>query len=275
MKTVTVSLKDEYGTFGGRLDCLSLDDTYPRGGVEWKRPAVVVVPGGAYSSVSKREGEGVAARFLAQGFQAAVLTYSVVGEGAKYPDQLIELGCAIDYMRKHAKELYVNPDEIFVVGFSAGGHLTANLAVEYAVVSQKAGFSVDCKPTAVGLCYPVITNKTSYGGTHNNLLNGYAEGEKAELLKTLNLDEAVTEQTAPSFIWTTATDELVPAVNSLRFATALAEKGVAYELHVYPKGGHGLSTGDSEVSPACPEPRLKQWVADCVAFFRNFTEEKF
>ncbi len=275
MKTITVFLKGEYGIFGGKLDCLSLGDTNPRESVEWKRPAVIVVPGGGYAHVSAREGEGVAARFLAQGFQVAVLTYSVVGEGAKYPDQLIQLGCAVDYMRSHAKELYVNPDEIFVVGFSAGGHLTANLAVEYAAVSEKAGFPVDCKPTAVGLSYPVITNKTSYGGTHDNLLRGYSAEEKAELLKKVNLDEAVTEQTVPAFIWTTATDQLVPAVNSLRFATALAEKGVPYELHVYPQGGHGLSTGDSEVSPACPEPRLKQWVADCIGFFRSFVKEKF
>lgn len=275
MKIVTVCLKDEYGIFGGKLDCLSLDDTNPREGVEWKRPAVIIVPGGAYAHVSKREGEGVAARFLAQGFQVAVLTYSVAGEGAKYPDQLIQLGCAVDYVRKHAKELYVNPDEIFVVGFSAGGHLTANLAVDYASVSQKAGFSVDCKPTAVGLGYPVITNKAGYKGTHDNLLCGYSEDKKEELLKALNLDEAVTEKTAPAYIWTTATDQLVPALNSLRFAAALAQKGVAYELHVYPQGSHGLSTGDSEVSPACPEPRLKQWVSDCVGFFRSFVEEEF
>ena len=275
MKTVTVLLKEEYGVFGGQLDCLSLDDTNPREGIEWKRPAIIIVPGGAYAHISKREGEGVAARFLAQGFQTAVLTYSIVGEGAKYPDQLVELGCAVDYLRKHAKELYINPDEIFVVGFSAGGHLTANLAVDYASVSEKAGFPVDCKPTAVGLAYPVITNKAAYQGTHNNLLNGYTDEEKAALLKVTNLDEIVTSETAPSFIWTTATDQIVPALNSLRFATALAEQEVPYELHIYPKGGHGLSTGDEEVSPACVEPRLKQWIADCVAFFRTFTEEKF
>ena len=276
MKTLTVSLQEEYGIFGGTLDCLSLDDVFPREGVEWKRPAVIVVPGGAYAHVSKREGEGVAARFLAQGFQVAVLTYSIVSEGAKYPDQLIELGCAVDYMKKHAKELFINPDEIFVVGFSAGGHLTANLAVEYAAVSKKAGFSVDCKVAAVGLCYPVITNKAAYKGTHENLLNGYTDEEKAEFLKTLNLDEAVSAQTTPAFIWATAADQLVPAVNSLRFATALAENGVPYELHIYPNGGHGLSTADYEVSPDySPEPRLQQWISDCVAFFRNFTKETF
>ncbi|MBQ8320245.1 MAG: alpha/beta hydrolase [Clostridia bacterium] len=275
MKAVTVSLKEEYGIFGGKLDCLSLDDTFPREGVEWKRPMVIVVPGGAYAHVSPREGEGIAARFLAQGFHVAVLTYSVVGEGAKYPDQLIELGCAVDYVKKHAKELYVDPEEVFVIGFSAGGHLTANLAVEYASVSQKAGFPVDSKPTAVALGYPVITNKTSYGGTHTNLLTGYSDEKKAELLKTLNLDESATDATAPTFIWTTATDNLVPAVNSLRFATALAEKGVTYELHIYPEGQHGLSTGDYEVSPACPDRRIGNWVAECVAFFRRFTKEKF
>ena len=275
MKIVNVSLKEEYGAKKGTLTCLSLDDTYPRNGVEWKRPCVIVVPGGGYASVSKREGEGVAARFLAMGFQTAVLTYSVVGEGAKYPDQLIELGCAVDYVKKHAEELYVNPDEVFVVGFSAGGHLTANLAVEYEAVGTYAGVPLDAKPTAVGLGYPVITSKTSYVGTHANLLNGYSEEEKAELLKRLNLDEAVTERTAPAYSWATATDNLVPAVNSLRFATALAEHKVAYELHIYPEGQHGLSTGDDEVSPFGEDKKYVAWVEDCGAFFRKFCVEKF
>ena len=114
MKTVSVCLKEEYGIFGGKLVCLSLDVTYPREGVEWKRPCVIVVPGGGYASVSAREGEGVAAHFLARGYQVAVLTYSVVGQGAKYPDQLIELGCAVDYVKKHAKELYKTETESYI-----------------------------------------------------------------------------------------------------------------------------------------------------------------
>lgn len=275
MKMISVSLKEEYGLKNGKLNCLSLDNTYPREGVEWKRPCVVVVPGGGYSSVSSREGEGVAAQFLARGYQVAILTYSVVGQGAKYPDQLIQLGCAVDYLKKHAKELYINPDEVFVVGFSAGGHLTANLAVEYAAVPSYAGIALDCKPTAVGLCYPVITNDTVYHGTHNNLLNGYTDEEKAELLKRLNLDKEVTEDTVPAYIWATATDNVVPAVNSLRFATALAEKGVPYELHIYPAGVHGLSTGDDEVSPHSEEKKYIAWIADCAEFFRRFCVEKF
>jgi acetyl esterase/lipase len=275
MKIVHVSLQEEYGLKGGKLDCLSLDNTYPREGVEWKRPCVIVVPGGGYAGVSTREGEGVASHFLARGYQVAVLTYSVVGQGAKYPDQLVQLGCAVDYVKKHAKELYVNPDEVFAVGFSAGGHLTANLAVEYASVAKYAGFALDCKPTAVGLCYPVITNKTAYGGTHANLLRGYSDEEKEELLKRVNLDEAVTEQTAPAYIWTTATDNVVPAVNALRFATALAEKKVPYELHVYPEGVHGLSTGDDEVSPHDADKKYAVWMQDCAEFFRRFTVERF
>ena len=277
MKIISVSLKEEYGAFGGKLDCLSLDNTCPHTENDWKRPCVIVVPGGGYASVSAREGEGVAAQFLARGYQVAVLTYSVVGQGAKYPDQLIELGCAVDYVKKHAKELYINPDEVFVVGFSAGGHLTANLAVDYASISGYLGRELNAKPTAVGLCYPVITNEEAHIGSHNNLLNGYSEEEKAELLKRVNLDKMVTENTAPAYIWTTATDNVVPAANSLRFATALAKNGVAYELHVYPSGVHGLSTGDDEVSYSLfsGEKRFTAWMHDCAGFFRSFCTEKF
>ena len=284
MKVYTVNLQKEYGLKGGRLICMAAN--CPLGSKEqepnWKRPAVIVVPGGGYGALSPREAEPVALQFLARGYHAFVFEYTVGGEnGMSYPEQLIELGAAVDYVKKNADELGVNKDEVFAVGFSAGGHLTANLAVEYATVSEKAGQTLNSKPTAVGLAYPVISKIHGHQGSYDNLLYGYSDEAKAELLKTLNLDEAVNENTVPSFIWTTAKDMIVPPDNALRFALALDKYGIDYELHVYPRCNHGTATGDLENNPWWVNEgkedyqRITQWLDDCAAFFRMYCKEAF
>jgi len=278
MRAFTVDLKEKYAFLqGGKLDCILTSYPYDTEEPEnWSRPAVIVVPGGGYGMVSKREGEPIATAFMGQGFQAFVLWYLTASDGVRYPEQLLELSSAVDYVKKNAKELKVNPNEIFVVGFSAGGHLTGNLAIEYDAVSKKAGVALDCKPAGVGLCYPVITGNHGHFSSFENLLNGYSEAERAELSKTLYLNEAVTENTPPAFIWATMNDGVVPADNAIRFAKAMADKERPYELHIYPRGRHGLSTGRLDVNP--PEEYAKKvvrWVEDCAEFFRTFTTDAF
>ena len=275
MKAYTVELTKEYSFLqGGKLQCILGDCPWDTDASTWTRPAVIVVPGGGYGMTSKREGEPIAQAFLAKGFQTFILWYSVAPDAA-YPEQLFQLSAAVDYVKKNAKEMHVNPNEIFVVGFSAGGHLTGNLAVEHQDISAKAGVALDCKPTAVGLAYPVISNVHGHFGSYNNLLMGYTDEAKAELLKTLNLDEAVSKDTPPAFIWTTAADSVVPCDNALRYAWALARLGIEYELHVYPRGEHGASTGSAEINPIAPQyQKIKNWVDDCAEFFRLYTVEQ-
>ena len=277
MKSFTLNLKEEY-TFlqGGTLQAIIEAMPYDGNPTDWKRPAVIVVPGGGYGNVSAREAEPVATAFLARGFHTFILKYLCAPQGVRYPEQLLELASAVDCVRKNAEEWNVNPDEIFVVGFSAGGHLTANLAVEYPVVSQKAGVELNCKPTAVGLGYPVISKVNGHQGSYINLLQGYSEEEQAELLKTLNLNEAVSETTAPAFLWATAEDGAVPVDNTIRYAQALSERGIAFEVHIYPKGNHGLSTCNHENNVITPYlRRTSRWVDDCAAFFRLYIKEDF
>jgi acetyl esterase/lipase len=112
-------------------------------------------------------------------------------------------------------------------------------------------------------------------GSYTNLLAGYTEEAREELLKTLNLNQAVTKDTPPAYIWTTANDEIVPCVNSLHYAEALAKAGVEYELHVYPRGPHGGATGKQDINPCYPElVDIRNWIADCSRFFRMYTIEK-
>ncbi len=199
----------------------------------------------------------------------------VAGENVRYPEQLLEVASAVDYVKKHAEEFSVNPEEVFVVGFSAGGHLTGNLAVAHQNVEELAGVALDCKPTAVGLCYPVISQKHGHQGSYDNVLKGYSEEEKAQLLPRLCLDEVVNEQTPPAFLWATAEDNAVPPDNALRYAMALDRQGISYELHIYPRGWHGLSTASKEVNGDHADLcRISHWVKDCISYFKLFVKER-
>jgi acetyl esterase/lipase len=241
------------------------------------RDAILIIPGGAYAYVcGALEGESIALAFATLGYNAFVLHYGVGEERDVFPKQLLDAGRAMLYIRNNAEKYRINPERVFAVGFSAGGHLCADLAVEHQNISEMAGVAVDAKPTAVGLSYPVITKKHGHFASYDNLLNGYSEEEKAALTEKLSLNEMVTEQTTPAFLWTTATDQVVPADNAIRFALALADKGIDYELHVYPHGVHGLSTVRLDVNQAQPHiERATRWVDDCAAFFRLYCVETF
>lgn len=270
-----IDLKEHYSVAGGILtpytiDCPTASEK------KWRRPAVIVVPGGAYEHVSKREGAPVACHFLARGFQAFVLEYLVASDGVHYPEQLHELAAAVDYVKKHSDEFHINKDEVFVLGFSAGGHLSASLAVDCSAVSEVVGEKLDCKIAAAGLGYPVISAELGHTRSYVNLLTGCTDAQKQELSERLNLDKAVTKKTVPAFIWATAEDSTVPASNSIKFALALAEKGIKYELHIYPEGDHGSSTCDMEVNEKQNSIKKNaQWIDNCVQFFRLFTAEKY
>ena len=280
MKKIEVQLQELYPVVGGRLDGLVMDDPMDDFLITperlFRRPAVIVVPGGAYTGIGKREAEPVLSSFLGKGFQTFILTYLTRTEGVYYPEQLKELGCAIDYIKKNSADFFVDPDEIFVVGFSAGGHLTANLAVDYGNISKMMEMDLQCKPAAVGLCYPVISRKTGYVNSHNNLVFGYSDDEKQALFKKLDIEDAVNANTVPSFIWTTAGDTSVPSSNALLYALALANHNIRYELHVYPLGDHGRSVGNLEV---CPDDlgleKISRWIDDCADFFRLYCKQPF
>jgi acetyl esterase/lipase len=108
MKVFEVDLKKEYALQGGTLACMLANFPWDckEHDPDWKRPAIIVVPGGGYGFVSKREGEPIALEFLSRGFHAFVLTYEVGGEnGYPYPEQLLELGAAVDYVKNTQKNL--------------------------------------------------------------------------------------------------------------------------------------------------------------------------
>ena len=212
-----------------------------------ERPLALMCPGGGYGFTSDREAEAVAIQYLARGFHACVLRYSVAP--AEFPQALCELAISVAHIREHAKEYHVNKDKIVIVGFSAGGHLAASLGVfwDKEWLSKETGLSCeDIRPNGLILSYPVITSGTkTHGGSITNLMG---KKESPELKELLSLENQVTANVPPTFIWHTLTDSAVPVQNSLLFAEALINNKVSVELHIFPTGEHGLALANEETA---------------------------
>ena len=215
-----------------------------------KRPAVIICPGGGYHFKSDREAEPVAMRFLAAGIHAFVLQYSVAP--SRYPSSALELAAAVQLVRENAENWGILPDRIFIAGFSAGGHLCATLGTLWdESVFEKAfdfqrGRDKSWRPDGMILCYPVISfGEYGHKGSRDNLLGPDASSEQAH---KLSLETRVGPGTVPAFLWHTFEDSSVPVENSLQFALALRKAKVPFEMHIYEKGGHGLSLCDETTS---------------------------
>lgn len=204
-------------------------------------PAILILPGGGYELVSQREAEPVALRYIAKGYAAFVLEYSV--SPCRYPTAFVEAAMAMLYLRDNAQGLSIDANKIAALGFSAGGHLCGCLATLFdaaEIRSELGNRSEDIRPDAVVLSYPVITSGiNSHKGSLDNLC-----GEDEELKQRLSLEYRVTENSSPAFIWHTFSDQSVPVQNSLLLASAYAERQVPFSLHIFEKGNHGLSTAD-------------------------------
>lgn len=215
-----------------------------------KRPVILMCPGGGYEMTSDREAEPMAMQFLAMGYHVAILRYSVCP--VRYPAALLQVAESVLYLKEHADEYHIDPEKIVVQGCSAGGHLAANYGIAWnsPFLTKLMGMENDPERLCVAgllLCYPVITSgEKAHEESFRNLLGEQYEEKKDEL----SLENQVTPDTPPTFLWHTATDETVPVENSLYFFQACLQQGVSAELHIYPVGGHGLSLANEETCRA-------------------------
>lgn len=210
-----------------------------------QRPAIILCPGGAYMMRSDREAEPIAIKMMSLGFQSFVLNYSVAP--ARFPTALVELASAVRYVRKNASEFNIDSNQICVGGMSAGGHLAASLGLFWNsnLLKEYNFISNEIKPNALLLGYSVLTSgKYTHKDSIANLLGTNSQDKNA--LSQVDLIKQVTSNTPPCFIWHTATDPVVSCQNSLLFAKALKENKVPFELHIFPRGGHGLSLANEE-----------------------------
>lgn len=224
-------------------------------------PAILILPGGGYRHLSPREAEPVALRYLAKGFVAFVLEYSVAP--CRYPTAFLEAAMAMRCLRENAQSLSIDASKIAGLGFSAGGHLCGCLATmsDAAEITAVLGGDVhDYKPDAVILAYPVVTaGHKSHAAAFDNLC-----GSDDALKQRLSLENCVTCDSSPAFIWHTYKDQSVSVYNSLVLAMAYEENGASCSLHIFEKGIHGLSTADWGAYPTGSLPDvstgLTRWI---------------
>lgn len=256
----TVDLYDLYPQSGrgqgGQLTVYALEPI-PKVDPNRRFPALLILPGGAYSWVSPREAEPVAMRFLSRGFSCFLLNYSC--EPSRFPVALREAAKAMDFIRSQADRLHIDPNHVAALGFSAGGHLCGTLGTLFDAeeVADIAPATM-IRPDALVLCYPVSVSR---GRTHRDSFVNLC-GDDLALMDRLSLDKLVRRDMMPVFLWHTRTDGSVPVDGTLQLVLALAEKDVPFTLHVFTEGRHGLATADDLVYRRDDLPPVSDGVRD-------------
>lgn len=248
-------------------------DNFPELDASRLRPALIICPGGGYHFLSDREAEPVALRFAGLGYAAFVLKYHVAPQ-AHWPVPQQQLLSAVAYLRDHWDRYHVDPHSIIVMGFSAGGHLAGSAGLMwnkqelYKPLHRRPPVF---RPDGVILCYPVVTSgEFAHVDSVKNLLGGRFD----ELQALFSLENQVTKQAPPFFVWHAADDTDVPVENSILLDKALRAKGVRSELHIYPSGGHGQSLADHTVYAPGEGWRASEpcsvWVQHCALWLHRY-----
>ena len=196
--------------------------------------AVLVLPGGGYQRVViDKEGDETAMRLAKAGVTAAVLIYRLPGDGwaGGYDAPLQDAQRAIRLLRAGRLAPGVDPKRVGVLGFSAGGHLAANLALRSDTTTYQAVDASDSQPARpdfAALIYAAYLDGALPAGL------GVVTGLTSDLIALAG------KGAQPIFLLHAADDATVPVENSIRMYQALKAAGVPAELHVFPEGGHGF-----------------------------------
>lgn len=225
------------------------------------RPIIIVCPGGGYALTSDREAEIIAMQFLAMGYHAAVLRYSVAP--AVFPTAILELGRAINILRENAEMWHIDTEKIIPIGFSAGGHMVASYCMFWNKDFVKNELNCDneiLRPNAMVLAYPVITSgEFAHVDSIKNILGNEYESNKEQM----SLEYQVSRDVPKAFIWHTFEDNSVPVQNSLFLVNAMVANKIPVEYHIFEKGMHGLALANRlTVSNRgnCDEPSCECWI---------------
>lgn len=211
--------------------------------------AVVACPGGGYSGLAvNHEGYDWAPYFNKQGIALIVLKYRMPKGDRTLP--ISDAKAAMKMVRDSADVWNLNPNDIGIMGSSAGGHLASTIATHAPEV---------LRPNFQILFYPVITMDKSFThmGSHDNLLGKDAS---AELEKEFSNEKQVTKETPRAFIVYSDDDKVVPPANGVNYYLALNKKGVPSVLHIYPTGGHGWGIREDFLYKSEMQNELTSWL---------------
>ena len=223
--------------------------------------SLLVLPGGGYGFLSvQNEGLDPAERFNAERTTVFMLTYRLPGEG--WTDRAVvplqDAVRAMRLIRSRAAEFKIDPARLGVLGFSAGGHLAADLAVSHMMPLYKFVDAADqnsARPAFVGLVYPVITMDPQFseGSSQPNLFGPYPPEQR---IAARSPAQHVTADTPPSFVVAAFDDGLIHVDNSLIWIDACRKAKVSVEAHLLAEGGHGFGLHLPNENPGSRWPDL-------------------
>lgn len=223
--------------------------------------AVLLFPGGGYQHVVvDKEGYEMARWLAARGFTALVLFYRLPGEGwAAGPDvALADAQRAMRLVRHRASEFGLVPERLAVMGFSAGGHLCADLAARFALRVYDAVDEADAlfaRPFCAAPIYPVVSMRAAiaHAGSRKQLIG---PGADAALEAAHSPDRNIPDAAPPHFIVHAEDDTAVPVENALLLRAALKARGISVETHLFRSGGHGFGLRGAIGKPVESWPAL-------------------
>jgi acetyl esterase/lipase len=225
--------------------------------------AIVVCPGGGYQNLAPHEAEPIARWLNTLGITGIVLSYRLAPR-YRYPAAFLDVSRAIRTARAKAGEWQIDPKRIGVLGFSAGGHLSATVSTVFDSDERDSADATDqqsARPDVSVLLYPVITldGVSAHVGSRGALL-----GEKPTraMLDQLSCERHVSPHTPPTFVFHTVADQGVPVENAMLYAAALRKAGIAFEMHLFEPGKHGVGL-------AKEDPVLKAWPALCATWLKS------
>lgn len=226
--------------------------------------AVLLIPGGGYRHVVvDKEGFEMSRWLSRRGITAFVLFYRLPGDGwAAGPDvALSDAQRATRIIRAEADRFTIDPQRVSAMGFSAGGHLCADLATRFALHTYDAHDAADtlsARPDGAACIYPVISMDPAiaHAGSRRLLIGEHASAQRE---RAHSPDHNVTPDTPPMFLLHPEDDGSVPVENSLRMRAALRAQGIPVETHLFASGGHGFGLRKAVGKPVEDWPAL--WLA--------------
>lgn len=223
--------------------------------------AVLVMPGGGYRHVViDKEGNEMGRWLSARGFTVFVLFYRLPGEGWRAGPNvaLSDAQRAMRIIRSRSKDYGIDPERVAAMGFSAGGHLCADLATRFATGTYDpvdAADALTARPTIAAPVYPVIsmTAPVAHAGSRRLLIG---EDASPDVERKHSPQYNVPQDAPPSFLVHAEDDASVVIENSLAFRAALKAKGVPVESHFFAQGGHGFGLRKVSGKPVAIWPEL-------------------
>ena len=217
---------------------------------ERNQKSVIIIPGGGYSKLTYDEGAFQIAKWMnTLGISAFVLNYRLPTSSdlvQKEIAPLQDIQASIKYIRKNASQWGISPEQLSVVGTSAGGHLAtlvSNISKDFTELKGDWETISSIPNFAILFCPVIDLGEYAHKGSRDSLLGENVSTEKISEFSTQNL---VTDKTPPTILFHNQDDTAVPPMNSILYFKAMTKNKVKGALFIFPKGGHRFFVTDKD-----------------------------